>query len=123
MKKIAIFAGLLLASVMGLAQAAENPSIELVNAYARAVPPNAPNSAAFMLIHNHSDAERHLVSAESDVSDVTEVKRGGTPLAVIGFGRVPMTAGGRAVVGAAITDLVEMRGVETGRCTFDFDGQ
>jgi len=73
MKKIAIFAGIFLAGIMGIAQAAENQNIEVVNAYARAVPPSAPNSAAFMLIHNHSDAERHLVSAESDVSEVTEL--------------------------------------------------
>lgn len=73
MRKIAIFATLLLTGAIGLTQAAETPEIEIVNAYARAVPPSAPNSAAFMLIHNHSDAERHLISAESDVSEVTEL--------------------------------------------------
>jgi len=73
MKKIATIAVLIVAVTAGFASAAEQATLEVVNAYARAVPPSAPNSAAFMLIRNHGDADRHLVSAESDVSNVTEL--------------------------------------------------
>jgi copper(I)-binding protein len=73
MKKVATIAALFLAGVMGVSQAADNATVEVTNAYARAVPPSAPNSAAFMLITNHGDSERHLVAAESDVSEVTEL--------------------------------------------------
>jgi copper(I)-binding protein len=73
MKNIATIAALLLAGVMNASQAAGNATIEVTEAYARAVPPSAPNSAAFMVINNHGDADRQLVSAESDVSKVTEL--------------------------------------------------
>jgi hypothetical protein len=72
-KKIATIAALMFVVTAGFASAAEQATIEVVNAYARAVPPSAPNSAAFMLIHNHGDVDRHLVSAGSDVSKVTEL--------------------------------------------------
>lgn len=42
-------------------------------AYARAVPPGQPNSAAFMSITNHGDRDHALVSASSSVADVTEL--------------------------------------------------
>ncbi len=73
MKKIATIAVLIFAFAAGFASAAEQATLEVVNAYVRAVPPSAPNSAAFMLIHNHGDVDRHLVSAGSDVSKVTEL--------------------------------------------------
>jgi len=72
MKHIATLAALVLAGFLGTAQAA-NKAIHVSDAYARAVPPSAPNSAAFMVLHNHSGAERHLVSAKSNVSKVTEL--------------------------------------------------
>lgn len=73
MKKIASITAVLLAGLVGCSQAAENTTLEIVDAYARAVPPSASNSAAFMLIRNHGDEDRHLVAAESDVSNVTEL--------------------------------------------------
>lgn len=39
--------------------------IEVSEAYVRAVPPNLPNSAAFMIIHNKSDTTLFLQSASS----------------------------------------------------------
>lgn len=48
-------------------------AIRIEAPYARAVPPTAANSAAFMVLHNGSDAQRQLVDARSDVSRVTEL--------------------------------------------------
>jgi len=61
--------------VLGLfaAQAMADSAISVDKAYARAVPPTAANSAAFMVIHNQGDADRAVVAAASDVSEVTEL--------------------------------------------------
>lgn len=61
----------LLLSAPLLATAAAPVSVE--NPYARAVPPTARNSGAFMLIRNNSDQDRKVVSAKSSVSAVTEL--------------------------------------------------
>jgi hypothetical protein len=54
--------------------AAETASdISIQNAYARAVPPGQPNSAAFMTITNDGEQERDLVAAASDVAEVVEL--------------------------------------------------
>ena len=55
-----------------VAVAATN-GVTVENAYARAVPPTARNSGAFMLIRNDSDQDRKVVVAKSDVSEVTEL--------------------------------------------------
>lgn len=47
--------------------------IEIKDAYAKATPPTAKNSAAFMNIYNHSNKTISLVSATNSVSDVTEL--------------------------------------------------
>ncbi|WP_419770333.1 MAG: copper chaperone PCu(A)C [Candidatus Marinarcus sp.] len=48
-------------------------SIEVKDGYARATPPNLPNSAAFMSITNNSDKDVALVWAKSNVSNVAEL--------------------------------------------------
>lgn len=53
--------------------AADNPALAVDGAYARAVPPTAGNSAAFMQIRNSSGEPRQLISADADVSNVTEL--------------------------------------------------
>ena len=53
--------------------AAETQPITVENPYARAVPPTARNSGAFMLIRNDSDQDRKVVAAKSDVSEITEL--------------------------------------------------
>ena len=64
--------GLLLALGLSLAaQAGQSLSVE--NPYARAVPPTARNSGAFMVLRNDSDHPVRVVSARSDVSNVTEL--------------------------------------------------
>jgi len=41
--------------------------------YVRAVPPGQPNSAAFMTLMNHGEAEHAVVAAESPVANVVEL--------------------------------------------------
>jgi len=48
-------------------------SIKVDNAYARATPPNLPNSAAFMEIKNESKQDVALVWAKSTASNVVEL--------------------------------------------------
>lgn len=48
-------------------------SISVENAYARATPPNLPNSAAFMSIKNSSNSDIALVSAESNIAKNVEL--------------------------------------------------
>ena len=56
-------------------------SMDVVQPYARAVPPGHPNSAAFMVLKNTSEQDRALVNARSNISKVVElhthIKEGG----------------------------------------------
>ena len=45
----------------------------LVDPYAKATPPNAKNSAAFMKIENKSNSDIELLAASSNISKVTEL--------------------------------------------------
>ena len=45
----------------------------LVDPYAKATPPNAKNSAAFMKIENKSNNDIELLAASSNISKVTEL--------------------------------------------------
>ena len=47
--------------------------IQVHKAWVRAVPPSSKMSAAYMMLHNNSTAEDHLVSAESNVAKVVEL--------------------------------------------------
>lgn len=48
-------------------------SVEVRDAYARAVPAGQPNSAAFMILENVGKEDRALVDARSSVSKVVEL--------------------------------------------------
>lgn len=48
-------------------------SIKVENPYVRATPPNLPNSAAFMNIHNDSNKNISLVKVSSNISKVAEL--------------------------------------------------
>lgn len=50
-----------------------NESIQIEESFARAVPPGQPNSAAFMTLHNHGKTDLRVISASSNVSNVTEL--------------------------------------------------
>ena len=59
------------------------------------------------------------VFADIEIRDVAQVERVTAPLAVILLGGVPVPARGCAVGGAAIADLVQVKGVLTGCGTLD----
>lgn len=48
-------------------------TIEVQDAYVRAVPPGQPNSAAFMRITNHGSEDRALLAAQSNAAEVVEL--------------------------------------------------
>lgn len=50
-----------------------NDAVQIDEPFARAVPPGQPNSAAFMTLHNHGETDARIVSATSNVSNVTEL--------------------------------------------------
>lgn len=56
-----------------LAQAASLEPLEVHNPYARATPPNAPASAAFMMLHNNNDVARYIVSATTPAAETVEL--------------------------------------------------
>ncbi len=72
MLRKALTATLMAMSLNLPALAADADHVEILNPYARAVPPTAPASAAFMVLNNNGGATA-LVSARSDVSEVTEL--------------------------------------------------
>ncbi|WP_294947581.1 copper chaperone PCu(A)C [Sulfurivirga sp.] len=53
--------------------AADADQVQVIDPYARAVPPTAPASAAFMTLRNRGDHPTALVGAESDVAEITEL--------------------------------------------------
>ncbi len=61
------------ALVVGLQAPALAETIEVQDAYVRAVPPGQSNSAAFMRITNHDDKERALLAGASDKAEVVEL--------------------------------------------------
>lgn len=69
MKKIIFGAGIL-ACALSFALSAD---IEVKDAFAKATPPTAKNSAAFMTIYNNSNKDISLISATNSVSNVTEL--------------------------------------------------
>lgn len=48
-------------------------SVDVTGAYVREVPPNMPNSAAFMTLSNMTDAPLSLVEARSDAAGAVEL--------------------------------------------------
>lgn len=70
--KFAIAAALFAVSSTSFA-ANDADAVDVVNPFARAVPPVAENSAAFMKLTNTTDSARQVVSAESDVAKNIEL--------------------------------------------------
>ncbi|MFA7084025.1 MAG: copper chaperone PCu(A)C [Arcobacteraceae bacterium] len=66
MKKMVLFSLLSLSCLFA-------SSIKVENAYARATPPNMPNSAAFMELKNETNNDISLVSASSTAANITEL--------------------------------------------------
>lgn len=72
LKYTAIAASLLCVSSLA-AVAADSDALQVESPYARAVPPTAQNSGAFMVLRNDSDQPIKVVDAESNVSKITEL--------------------------------------------------
>ncbi|ELS7739313.1 copper chaperone PCu(A)C [Campylobacter jejuni] len=47
--------------------------IEVKNAFVKQIPPHAQNSAIFLTIFNNTDKDIALISAKSDISEVSEL--------------------------------------------------
>lgn len=62
---------LLITLISPLAIAAN--TVDVVNPYARAVPPGQPNSAIFMMLKNNSAKEISLIRAQSSAAEVVEL--------------------------------------------------
>ncbi|MCL9781767.1 copper chaperone PCu(A)C [Vibrio sp. S4M6] len=69
--KTLLIASLALAPLAAFAQSTN--TIKEVNAYARATPPNASNSAVFTEIVNSGNKDRYIVSAHTTVAKKTEL--------------------------------------------------
>ena len=71
MKKLSLLAAGLLLSTGVLAGAADTVSVQ--DPYIRLAPPNAPATAAFMVIKNSGDKDVKVVKADNPVSRVSEL--------------------------------------------------
>ncbi|WP_289242879.1 copper chaperone PCu(A)C [uncultured Campylobacter sp.] len=60
-------------SLVAVTAFALQAEVLLVDPYAKATPPNAKNSAAFMKIENKSNSDIELLAASSNISKVTEI--------------------------------------------------
>ncbi|HDZ5066057.1 TPA: copper chaperone PCu(A)C [Campylobacter jejuni] len=67
MKKILLFSALFALNLW-----AAN-DIEIKNAFVKQTPPHAQNSAIFLTISNNTDKDIALISAKSDISEVSEL--------------------------------------------------
>jgi periplasmic copper chaperone A len=71
MKKLSLLAAGLIASAGAFAGAADQVTVQ--DPYVRLAPPNAPATAAFMVIRNAGDKDVKVVKADNPVSKVTEL--------------------------------------------------
>ena len=69
----AILIGSLLALGLSSARAQDQATIQVLDPYARAVPPGQPNSAVFLTLTNPSAQPRALVAGASPVAEVVEL--------------------------------------------------
>ena len=73
-RSIVTIFGLLALLVAGVTMAgAGADDVQISGAYARAVPPGQPNSAAFLTLTNRSGTDHALIDAESPVAKVVEL--------------------------------------------------
>ena len=64
---------LLLTAALPLLSLAADSALRIADPYVRLVPPNAPASAAFMVISNSGSAPRQLLKAQSPVAKTVEL--------------------------------------------------
>ena len=71
--KLLLLAGLLVSPLLAQAHEYKAGQIEIDHPWSRAMPPTAPNAAAFFVLHNQGDTADRLISASSPQAQKTEI--------------------------------------------------
>lgn len=71
--KLLLLTGLLTSSLLVQAHDFNAGQIHVDHPWSRAMPPSAPNAAAFFILHNRGEAADRLVSASSPLAQKTEL--------------------------------------------------
>lgn len=98
---LAAFAVFLITLVGGCSTAgvSNKTTIQVKNAWVRAMPPTAKHSAAYLMLENTGEQDDELISATSEISGVTEIhslKKNGGMMEMGPVDSVPVPAGGSA---------------------------
>ena len=72
-RKLLLLSGLLLAPLLAQAHEYSAGQIHIEHPWSRAMPPSAPNAAAFFVLHNRGESADRLVSASSPHAQQTEI--------------------------------------------------
>lgn len=72
-KTLLLLTGLMLSPLMAQAHEYKAGQIQIDHPWSRAMPPSAPNAAAFFVLHNQGDTADRLVSANSPQAQKTEI--------------------------------------------------
>lgn len=73
LSKLLLLTGLLLSPLPSLAHDYSVGQIHVDHPWSRAMPPSAPNAAAFFILHNRSEVADRLISASSPLAQKTEL--------------------------------------------------
>ena len=71
--QLLLLAGLLVSPLLAQAHEYQSGQIEIDHPWSRAMPPTAPNAAAFFVLHNQGDMADRLISASSPQAQKTEI--------------------------------------------------
>ena len=71
--RLLLLAGLLVSPLLAQAHQYQAGQIEIDHPWSRAMPPTAPNAAAFFVLHNQGDTADRLISASSPQAQKTEI--------------------------------------------------
>ena len=71
--QLLLLAGLLVSPLLAQAHEYQSGQIEIDHPWSRAMPPTAPNAAAFFVLHNQGDTADRLISASSPQAQKTEI--------------------------------------------------
>lgn len=73
MKKLSLYAGLVLLASAASAQHTQSGSVHVMSAWSRALPPVSDNGAVYLTLKNYSDVPDRLVGASSPVAARVEI--------------------------------------------------
>lgn len=71
--KLLLLTGLLLSTLLAQAHEYQAGQIQINHPWSRAMPPSAPNAAAFFVLHNHGDTADRLLGASSPQAQRVEL--------------------------------------------------